>query len=498
MNSFRLGSKINKIGIVGAGMSGMQAAFYLKQKGFTIKIFEKESNIGGVWRSNYYALRTQTPASLMKIPTFSFPDHLKNEEVLCRKKYFEYLETVSQKMNICSEISFNSEVINIDYKNMNPERDPLLITYNSKEGTKTEEFDAVILCQGRFHKLRPLSYKNENLFQGKIYHSSTLVDKEFVKDKKAVIVGYGKSACDIAGDVAETAAETSILFREISWSIPYFINKKWRFDKLLLNSRLSRYIFDSAIYETWMEQVWHRKLKFFRNFLNRTLEKIICKQYNLEKFNIKPEFSLEKQILQQGIYISAEKFFKNVNLGKIKHIKGEIQEFEKDGVILQDSKKIACDTVILAVGFDDNFYFLGDSIKKSLGVQDKITLKTLKLYKGVIDPRVPNLYFVGFKPAVTSPITYGLQAIWMVNFVSEKIKVSQQQAEKYIEKITENFENFYSRYGIDSKMIPFNSSTTNFHDEMLKDLRFLDEDQYKRMNRQMKTEDFEPFFMKSR
>ena len=47
--------------IIGFGVSGMASARHCISKGYTIKILEKESNIGGVWLTKTYPhVRLQT------------------------------------------------------------------------------------------------------------------------------------------------------------------------------------------------------------------------------------------------------------------------------------------------------------------------------------------------------------------------------------------------------------------------------------------------------
>ena len=42
-------SKVKKIGIIGAGVAGLQAANELRKAGFEVKIFEKSNGVSGVW-----------------------------------------------------------------------------------------------------------------------------------------------------------------------------------------------------------------------------------------------------------------------------------------------------------------------------------------------------------------------------------------------------------------------------------------------------------------
>ena len=46
-------SKVKKVGVIGAGVAGLQAANELRKAGLEVKVFEKSAGLAGVWRENY-------------------------------------------------------------------------------------------------------------------------------------------------------------------------------------------------------------------------------------------------------------------------------------------------------------------------------------------------------------------------------------------------------------------------------------------------------------
>ena len=59
-------SKVKKIGIIGAGVAGLQAANELRKAGFEVKIFEKSAGEAGVWRANYADFGLQVPREALR------------------------------------------------------------------------------------------------------------------------------------------------------------------------------------------------------------------------------------------------------------------------------------------------------------------------------------------------------------------------------------------------------------------------------------------------
>ena len=59
-------SKVKKIGIIGAGVAGLQTANELRKAGFEVKIFEKSAGEAGVWRANYADFGLQVPREALR------------------------------------------------------------------------------------------------------------------------------------------------------------------------------------------------------------------------------------------------------------------------------------------------------------------------------------------------------------------------------------------------------------------------------------------------
>jgi cation diffusion facilitator CzcD-associated flavoprotein CzcO len=64
-----------KIGIVGAGFAGLTSAKVLGEFGHEVQIFEKESDVGGVWSASrrYPGLGTQNVRSTYAVSDYGYP-----------------------------------------------------------------------------------------------------------------------------------------------------------------------------------------------------------------------------------------------------------------------------------------------------------------------------------------------------------------------------------------------------------------------------------------
>ena len=69
-----------------------------------------------------------------------------------------------------------------------------------------------------------------------------LHDAEDARGKHVVVVGYGKSACDVTVPVSEVAASTDVIARQLLWKVPRKIGGFLNF-KMLLLTRMGEALF---------------------------------------------------------------------------------------------------------------------------------------------------------------------------------------------------------------------------------------------------------------
>ncbi len=58
-------SHVKSVGIIGAGVAGLQMARACKNHGFECRVFEKAPDVGGLWRENYHSFGIQVNCSFV-------------------------------------------------------------------------------------------------------------------------------------------------------------------------------------------------------------------------------------------------------------------------------------------------------------------------------------------------------------------------------------------------------------------------------------------------
>ncbi|KAL6214135.1 hypothetical protein ACLB2K_013573 [Fragaria x ananassa] len=236
-----------KVAIVGAGISGLLACKYTLSKGFRPIVFESTSTIGGVWTKTVETTKLQTPKAFYQFSDFPWPssvteDHPNQNQVL------EYLGSYALHFDLVKHIKFNTKVCGIEYEGPSEEEmqswsswggtgEPfrsdgkwkVIVEQKQSLSTEVHVVDFVILCIGRFSGVPkipefPLN-KGPEAFQGKVIHSMEYADMDyetaakFVTGKQVTVVGYQKSAMDIAME----CSNANMLYKTEHWNVPDYL-----------------------------------------------------------------------------------------------------------------------------------------------------------------------------------------------------------------------------------------------------------------------------------
>src|SRR5690348_6745462 len=108
---------VKTIGIVGAGLSGLVAAKTCLEYGYSVVVFEKGKELGGVWASSrrYPGIETQNTKDTYCFSDFpmpkKFPEWPKGEQVQ------SYLLTYAKTFKILPFIHFSHQVTSVNFQN---------------------------------------------------------------------------------------------------------------------------------------------------------------------------------------------------------------------------------------------------------------------------------------------------------------------------------------------------------------------------------------------
>ncbi|KAK9052085.1 hypothetical protein SSX86_028713 [Deinandra increscens subsp. villosa] len=211
-----------QVAIVGAGISGLLVCKYCLSKGFNPIVFDLEPDIGGVWLKTMKTTSLQETTDLYNFSDFPWPDSLLGH-FPTQQQVMEYLRSYANRFDLMPHIKLQSRVEGISYDGPSSSQTWSLwngigqsskgkwsVTVNDLKTATTQVYvvDFVILCLGRFKDIPNIPQfpvgNGPEVFCGKAIHSmeyATMDHDEaaaFVKGKKVVVVGFGKTGLDIA------------------------------------------------------------------------------------------------------------------------------------------------------------------------------------------------------------------------------------------------------------------------------------------------------------
>jgi 4-hydroxyacetophenone monooxygenase len=203
------------VAIVGAGISGMMAAAALDAAGVPFHIYERASNVGGVWLNNIYpGAGVDTPSNL-----YSFPGHAFDWSTAFarREEVFDYLRSFAESAGLVDRITFNADVRSSEW---DAESKSWTLRVDVGDASETHRANAVITAVGLFSEPSLPSVPGIDSFEGEAFHSSHWPAGYSVDGKKVAVVGSGASAMQVVPAIADVAEQVIVLQRSPQWIAP--------------------------------------------------------------------------------------------------------------------------------------------------------------------------------------------------------------------------------------------------------------------------------------
>ncbi|XVF48845.1 hypothetical protein PTKIN_Ptkin03bG0221100 [Pterospermum kingtungense] len=472
---------ISKIAIIGAGVSGIAAAKQLCHHNPVV--FEASDSIGGVWKScAYHSTKLQSARKDYEFSDFpwpnrddpSFPSHV---EIL------DYLESYAKHFDVLKFVKFNSKVVELrflrrqetadqvevnagDYGSPLPGRPvwEIAVQTNDSENLKWYAFEFVVVCIGKYGDIPKIPNfphnKGPEMFEGKVLHSLDYckLDKDaatqLFKGNKVVVVGYKKSAIDLAVECAEAnrgpeGQPCTMVVRTLHWAVPHYW--VWGLPFFLFYSTRASQFLHERPNQTILRTLLCYLLSPLRRGVSKFIESYLLWKLPLQKYGLKPDHPFEEDYASCQMAIMPENFFTEADKGNIVFKKASKWWFCKEGIEFDDNTKLKADVVILATGYDGK-----KKLKTILPEPFRSFIEhpsgTIPLYRGTIHPLVPNMAFVGYIESVANLHTSELRSIWLARLVDEKFKLPS--AENMVEQICREMEvsrrttRFYKRHCI--------------------------------------------------
>ncbi len=382
-----------RVAIVGGGISGLIHAHVLRKNGFEPVVFEKAREVGGVWAVAYPGVRLQNLDFHYHVSDFPWPSppdpHPTGEQI--RAYWSAFVDALGLDVRLGHEAVAAEE---------RPDGWSLTTRCDGVERTETYDFLVVAIGQYTDGKHRP-RFDGEERFRGAVGTERDARAPEDFSGRRVAVVGFGKSALDMAAAASERGAEVHHVFRTARWALPkelLGVHMSW-----FLFNRFGSVMMTSWAHPTAAERFLHRELSFIVKSFWRGIEAVFRWDARRHARGTGPEgmARVERVLpkhpvgldLRSAAAIAPDGYFRRVAEGKIVPHHAAVTGFDEEGLRLDDGTRVACDRVVLSLGSESpRFPFLPEKYRAMLeGEPDGA-----QLYRHIVHPRIPRLGFAGF------------------------------------------------------------------------------------------------------
>lgn len=376
--------------IVGAGISGVGAAYHLKTQlpGSTFAALETQDSFGGTWITHKYpGIRSDSD-----LHTFGYrfkpwvgPPIASASEIL------KYMGEVIDDNDLGKHIRCGHTIKRADWSSTD-NRWTLQVVRKSDGKTLTMTAGFLWMCQGyyRHDKGYTPEWAGMDSFKGRIVHPQTWPEDLDYKNKRMIVIGSGATAATLVPNVANDVAHVTMLQR----SPTYFIPGRNAID-------IAEQLRALQVDEEWIHEITRRQiLKMQDEFTARSRNEpeavkaellAAVKLFLGEDFDVETHFTPKYRPWRQRIaFIPDGDLFQGIASGKASVVTDEIERFTEKGILLKSGKELEADIIVTATGFDllplgdIDFHINGEPLKFG----DTVT------YRGMMFTGVPNMAWV--------------------------------------------------------------------------------------------------------
>ncbi|KAG1809003.1 hypothetical protein EV424DRAFT_1543235 [Suillus variegatus] len=236
-----------RVAIIGAGIAGLTQAIALKTKlkfhNFTI--YEKESEVGGVWRANTYP-GCSSDIEIHWYSLSSDPYPYWNASHGLQPEIQAYWIKLSKKYNLYPHIAFNTKVLSAEWDDAKQQYN--IIVEDVSSGKRMSSVANVVISAVGILQVPKIPYEIPGVrkFQGTSFHSAQWPGSINLQNKRVAVIGNASSGAQFVPSISEDPSVEVVNFiRTPTWfntrpHIPYSNTVKWIFANIPLVMRLHR------------------------------------------------------------------------------------------------------------------------------------------------------------------------------------------------------------------------------------------------------------------
>ncbi|MFC3076558.1 flavin-containing monooxygenase [Phenylobacterium terrae] len=376
--------------IVGAGVSGIGAAYHLKDQtpGTSFLVVDALDNFGGTWWTHKY------PGIRSDSDLYTFGYRFKpwlGDPIATADKILAYMGEVIEENDLGRHIRYRHKITDASW-------DSATSLWNV-EGVRTDTNEPVRfttnflwMCQGYYKHDQGYTPEWPGMadFKGEIVHPQTWPQDIELKGKKVVVIGSGATAATLVPSIANEVAHVTMLQRS-----PTYFTPGRNADELADTLRALK------IDPTWIHEIVRRQRLHMGNLFTKRAfsepEAVKKELLGMVKASLPEGYDVEKHFTpkylpwrQRIAFVPDGDLFKGIREGKASVVTDEIERFVEGGLLLKSGETLEADIIVTATGF--NMCVLGDIAFVVDG--QRVDFAKTVTWRGMMFTGVPNLVWV--------------------------------------------------------------------------------------------------------
>ncbi len=381
--------------IVGAGISGISAAWHLQDRcpDKSYMILERRDNLGGTWDLfKYPGLRSDSD---MYTLGFRFKPWASDQAIVDGPSILNYLKEAATENGIDKHMRFGHKVLAANWS----DADNWWELTVDRGGEPTQiNCGFLLACSGYYNYDEGYSpeFGGRDAFGGTIVHPQHWPEDLDYQGKKVVVIGSGATAVTLIPALIDSGAgHVTMLQRSPTYIAP-------QPDKDRFAERMNRMLPTDAAYaatrwkaiarSTFHYQLARKFPNFFANALRTMAERLLPEGYDFDK-----HFSPSYKPWDQRLCVAPRgDLFKAIRKGTADVVTDKIERFTETGIKLASGEELEADIIVTATGLNMQL-FGGADIQRN---GETMPLTEMMAFKGMMLTGLPNMAFtVGYTNA---------------------------------------------------------------------------------------------------
>ncbi|WP_299556496.1 NAD(P)/FAD-dependent oxidoreductase [uncultured Mycolicibacterium sp.] len=381
--------------IVGAGISGISAAWHLQQRcpGKRYAILERRDSLGGTWDLfRYPGIRSDSDMFTLG---FRFKPWTDPKAIADGPSILAYLKETAAEFGIDRHIRYRHRVLAADWS----DADGKWTVRVDRDGEEIElTCSFLFACSGYYNYDEGYlpEFPGYDDFTGTIVHPQHWPEDLDYRGKRIVVIGSGATAITLLPALANSGAgHVTMLQRSPTYigTLPLVDPFAVRAQKLLPPKAAAVAIrWKSILYQSMIYQLSRR----FPNYMRKTLMTMAARRLP-PGFDVDKHFGPRYNPWDERLCLAPDgDLFKVIRQGRADVVTDTIETFTADGIRLASGTELKADIIVTATGLNLQL-FGGAEISRN---GEPVRLADLMAYKGMMLSGLPNLAFtIGYTNA---------------------------------------------------------------------------------------------------